>query len=186
MKKVSSKEKKSEDTLELMLKVMRESSDRDKKEVAAGNLIKYIFEIRDTKGNIEDVICVYTDLYYNRNEIISKSGFEGTHFTIRGPFPLYDGAMANSKINRWKSETEKSEKDLVLIEKKIALAEKSRYKYIYLFFDDVFGVERFTTFLNANKAIPKYKIEKFLEKGNKRTIKRIALDTGNEKVYEAE
>lgn len=180
---VSQKETESKDTLSLMISVMRESAAQDKKERLNGKLLKYIFEIRDAKNKIKDVICAYTCSYYYINEIILKTGLGEKNLTVRGPFPIVEDGLVDSKINRWKEENEKSSGDSGLIEKKIKDAKKNGYKYIYLIFDNIFGIERFSSFSNSDKAYALSKVNKLISSGTNRHIKRINLLNGKEKIF---
>jgi len=183
MEKVSQKEKESEDTLGLMIKIMHDSAEKDQEERANGKLLKYVFEIRNKNNEIRDVMCAYTESYYTDAEITSKVGLSGDEFTMRGPFPLAEGAITDSKINRWKEEQEKSVNDVLIVDEKIKQAQREEYKYIYLIYDYIFDVDRFVSFSKSNTAFKKDKIHKILSIGNSRRIKRLNLTNGEEKRY---
>jgi hypothetical protein len=185
MGKVTPKESKV-DSVELMLKIMRNSKNRDREEAKKGNVLKYVFEMRGDDNQIEDVVCAYTEAYYKNDEIAAKSGLNNKKFTIRGPFPIVEGGISDSKINRWREEKEKSKNDDFLIKSKIKETKKAGFKYIYLIFDCIFDVERFASFMTAKKALEKRKIQKLLGSSVNRKIKRINLFNNQEKIYECE
>ncbi|MFW5890626.1 MAG: hypothetical protein ACOCUI_00230 [bacterium] len=170
-------------TVKEIVKISKKSDEEAK---AEGNLIKYIIEIYNKKDIIEEVQQVYSNKYIFEYEIIRDLKISNIKYNIRGPFPLYDGALADSKLNRWEIEKNKEQEDKVTSDNIFNEAEDKNYKYGYIVYEKIMGVKRFIELKFTNKALPKYKVDKMLNAtstGNGRIVKRIKIKNGEEKIY---
>jgi hypothetical protein len=166
--------------------VRQEAKEMDEKALDNGKMIKYIFEIR-RKGKL-DLAFLYSDIHLTQNEALNRTNVrlkKGDDINIRGPFPLYDGALANSKIARWEREKERSEQDLILMDKLIEDEKQAGNKYIYFTMAKSYGVDRLVDNQASKSALPQSEVNKMLKKIYYGTgfVNRICLSNGKTKRY---
>lgn len=176
-----------ETVLKTVKGIVKASQRSDQKALEDGQSIKYVVEIYDKNDTLIEVKEVYSSVYSFEKEILEDLNLSPENCNVRGPFPLVEGALADSKLNRWENEKEKSEKDVTIVEKHFAEAEQKHYKYGYIVYEEVLGVKRFAELKFTDKALPRYKVNKMLRSskhGHKRHVLRVKLSDGKEKLYE--
>jgi hypothetical protein len=166
--------------------IRQEAISMDKDAFADGKLIKYIFEIRNSKGL--NLAFLYSDVYLSNSEALNRANVKikkKDEIIIRGPFPLYDGALANSKIARWEKEKERSVRDSNIIKEETKNAKESGFKYIYFLISNEYNVDRVLDFEISEKALVKSAVNKMLAKlPSKGRVERINLVNNKANYYE--
>ena len=165
--------------------IVKASKQSDEKAIEDGELLKYVVEIYDKKNILNEVKEFYSKVYAFHAEISRDMNLLSINHKIRGPFPLVEDALTNSKLDRWEIEREKCDSDKNIID--MHLSKNREYKYGYIVYDEIFTVKRFVELKFTNVALPKYKIDKMLkssDSSHKRCIIRVKLDTKKEKIYQ--
>ena len=160
----------------------------DKQARENGELLKYVIEIYDVKDGeniLEEVREIYSKHYLFSSEVLRDLKLGSKKHEIRGPFPLFEGSISDAKLNRWEIEKEKQKNDSTLIDNHIKLKENENYKYAYIVYEEVMGVERFVELTFSDSSMPKSQIEKVMKSSSvgKRNILRINLSNKEEKKY---
>jgi len=167
--------------------IVKASKESDKKARADGELLKYVVEIHDKKGVLNEVREIYSKHYVFPSEVSMNLNLGKEGHNVRGPFPLSEGALANSKLNRWEIEKEKEEKDTSVLEGHFSDAEEKNYKYGYIVYEEIFGIKRFVELKFSDKALLKSNVDRMLNAsshGHKRRVLRVKLSNNQEKLYE--
>jgi len=168
--------------------IREEATTMDNKALEDNKLIKYIFEVKKQTGKIE-LSFLYSDIHLTKDEALNRSKIKikkGDSLQLRGPFPLYDGALADSKIARWEFEKQKVDVDKEEIETYISEQKDKGFKYVYLIMANSYGVCRLISMQSSKKALSDSSVNKMLKKVYYGTglVKRVNILNGKEKVYE--
>lgn len=159
----------------------------DQQARASGELLKYIVELFDDKGVLNEVREIYSKHYLFEGEIVHNLKIHSRKYYIRGPFPLVEGALTDSRLNRWEKEKEKASKDEQLLTDHFFDAKEKDYKYGYIVYEETFGVKTFVELKFTHKALPQHEVSKILRnspRGKQRHITRVKLSDGKEKIYQ--
>jgi len=167
----------------VILNKINEISDASKKAdenaIKSGSLLKYIVELYDKNGMLNEVKSFYTEAYIYPIEVCYDMGLTNLKHKIRGPFPLIENALADSKINRWELEKDNFTKDKTVIESHIINSRDKNYKYAYVVYEEIFGINKFIEIRFSYKSLSKDSINNILNIkrfGNKRTIEKINIE----------
>jgi hypothetical protein len=168
--------------------VRQEACDMDRKAMENGKIIKYIFEIK--KDNNVDLAFLYSDIHLSHHEALNRADVQikkGDDINIRGPFPLREGALADSRILRWEREKRKSEEDEKVISRAKERCISAGDKYLYVVVANSYGIDRVVDFRSSQKALSKNSVTKMIKKVYYGTghVVRVCLLSGEEKRYES-
>ena len=168
--------------------VRQEACDMDRIAMGNGKIIKYIFEIK--KDEKVDLAFLYSDIHLSHHEALNRADVQikkGDDVNIRGPFPLRDGALADSRILRWERELRKSKEDQIIIEQAKSRCVDAGDKYLYVVVANSYGIDRVVNFRSSQKALSSPSVTKMIKKVYYGTghVVRVCLLNGEEKRYES-